>query len=230
MEIRDTSQQLLLRFHGRIPTVKSGLSKEKLYVAFAMLGDHAGRHQALQDGNYKVGIAAGQDYYFAEVWCNNFEAAYGVRPHIRDKYPKNIITDVGCKEAGLDLHRHFSFGTYDWNAKSSALKFLLERAKPHWVGYALNAFSEAEGHMAIDKSHGISRRIVIRSVNARGLRRVRPLFGRLGIQTKLYAYYESNYLIISKKENLEKFSAFKGVTSKRKRAKLREALDSYERL
>lgn len=30
VEIRDTSQQLLLRFHGRIPTVKSGLSKEKL--------------------------------------------------------------------------------------------------------------------------------------------------------------------------------------------------------
>lgn len=79
--------------------------------------------------------------------------------------------------------------------------------------------------MAIDKSHGINRRIVIRSVNLKGLKRMRPFFGRLGIQTKLYSYPESNYLIISEKENLEKFSAFIGFTSKRKRAKLREALD-----
>lgn len=138
MEIRDTSQQLLLRFHGRIPTVESGMSKEKVYVAFAVLGDHAGRHQALKNGNYKLGIAAGQDYYFAEVWCNNFEAAYGVWPHIRDKDSKNIITDVGCKEAWLDLRKHFSFGTYDWDVRNAAMKFLMERAKPHWVAHALN--------------------------------------------------------------------------------------------
>lgn len=133
-------------------------------MAFAMLGDHAGRHQAL-----------------------------------------------------------------DWNVGDSVMECLVDRSPISWVGFALNAFSEAEGWVGVDWSNGPSRRIFIRSVNWRGLVKIKSLFYRLRIETKLYSYPKTNCLIISRRDNLERFRAIVGFTSKRKQAKLKEILYSYKR-
>ncbi len=225
--IRQESEQLILRFHGKVPRVAPGLTKEKLYIAFAMLGDNASRNHAPTEHNYKVGIAAGGDREFAEVWCDNFEKAYGLHPKINEKIPNCIIAGMGCKQAWLDLHRYFSFGTYDWEIKHEAMNFLLTAAPIDSLGYALQAFCEAEGCMEIDKSHGINRRVVIKSINRSGLEKIQLLLERLNIKSKLYAYTSTNYLIVSQKSNLEKFGALIDFTSKRKRIKLKEALETY---
>lgn len=225
--IRQESEQLALHFHGRVPNVIPGLTKEKMYVAFAMLGDNAGRNHAPREHNYKLGIAAGGDREFAEAWCDNFENAYGLRPRINERNPRSLIADIGCKQVWLDLHEHFSFGTYDWDIKPSAMNFLLTEASTNSLGYALQAFSEAEGHIAIDKSNGVNRRVVMRSINRSGLEKIQQLFKCLDIKSKLYSYPSSNYLIVSRRPNLEKFGALIGFTSKRKQMKLKEALDSY---
>lgn len=225
--IRQESEQLIFQFHGKVPHVVPGLTREKLYIAFAMLGDNVSRNHAPKEHNYKLGIAAGGDREFAEVWCDNFEKAYRLRPKINGRNPKSLIAGIGCKQAWLDLHKHFSFGTYNWDIKPSAMNFLLTEAPVDSLGYALQAFCEAEGYMEIDKSHGINRRVVIKSINKFGLEKIQLLLEQLNIKPKLYSYPLTNYLIVSQKSNLEKFGALIGFTSKRKRMKLKEALESY---
>jgi hypothetical protein len=225
--IRQGPEQLALHFHGRVPNVVPGLTKEKLYVAFTMLGDNAGRNHALKEHNYKLGIAAGSDYHFAKVWCDNFEKTYGIRPRINERNPKSLIADIGCKQAWLDLHQYFSFGTYDWDIKPSAMRFLQAEASIDSLGYALQAFSEAEGYLRFANYNSWDRRIFIRSVNLRGLQRIARLFLRVGISPKLYHSKNSHVLVISKKKNIQKYLELVGFTSKRKQALLEKAINSY---
>ena len=196
--IRGDSEQLSLHFHGRVPNVVPALTREKLYVAFAMLGDNAGRNHAPKEHNYKLGIAAGCDREFADVWCDNFEQAFGLRPKVNERNPKCLIAIVGCKQAWLDLHKYFSFGTYNWDIKDSVMDFLLNEAPISSVGYALRAFTEAEGYPNFSHHHGCNRRIFIRSINLDGLKKILRLFVRLDICSKIYLGKNTPVLVISR--------------------------------
>lgn len=222
--VRSSSEALALHFHGRLPKVTPGLTREKLYVAFAMLGDNAGRNHAPKEHNYKLGIAAGSDREFADVWCDNFERAFGLRPKINERNPKCLIAGVGCKQAWLDLHEHFSFGTYDWHIKDGAMNFLLNEAPLSSVGYALQAFVEAEGYPSF---RSCSRRIFIRSINLPGLQKIQMLFARLDISSKIYLGKNTPVLIISRQKNMRRYLELVGFTSSRKQALLEKMVNSY---
>jgi len=228
--IRQDSEQLILRFHGKVPNVKPGLTREKLYVAFAMLGDNAGRNNAPREHNYKLGIATGSDREFAEVWCDNFEKAYGLRPRINERNLRSLIAGMGCKQAWLDLHKYFSFGTYDWDIKPDAMNFLLTEAPLDSLGYALQAFSEAEGHLSFVNYNGWDRRIFIRSVNLKGLQQIAKLFTRVNVYPKLYHGKNTHVLVVSIKRNLQRYLELVGFTSERKRALLERMVSSYKLL
>ncbi len=227
--IRQGSEVLSLHFHGRLPKVTPGLTRKKLYVAFAMLGDNAGRNHAPKEHNYKLGLSAGGDREFADVWCDNFERAFGLRPKVNERNPKCLIAGVGCKQAWLDLHRYFSFGTYNWDIKNSVMDFLLNAAPISSVGYALQAFTEAEGYPNFSNYNGWSRRIFIRSVNVDGLRKILKLFARLNICSKIYFGKNTPVLIISQKRNIQRCLELVGFTSKRKQALLEKMVNSYTR-
>ncbi|MFH1820860.1 MAG: hypothetical protein ABH852_00235 [Methanobacteriota archaeon] len=224
--IRGDSEALSLHFHGRIPNVVPSLTREKLYVAFAMLGDNASRNHAPKEHNYKVGLSAGGNREFAEVWCDNFERAFGLRPKINERNPKSLIAGIGCKQAWLDLHKYFSFGTYDWDIKDSVMDFLLNEAPISSVGYALQAFTEAEGHPNFS-NHGWDRRIFIRSVNVKGLQKILKLFAKLNICSKIYFGKNAPVLIISRKRNIQGYMELVGFTSKRKQTTLEKMVNSY---
>jgi hypothetical protein len=73
INIRSKSQQAFIEKYGRLPTIWDKLSKEKLYVIFALLGDNLRPSSQMKRHTYIIGIAAGKDRDFAEFWKEGLE-------------------------------------------------------------------------------------------------------------------------------------------------------------
>src|SRR2546429_8865716 len=95
--------------YGRSPEIRLRLSRSKLYIIEAMLGDGLRPTSQTERRTHILGIAAGKGLDFAENWISEFEREYSVRPALRIVGGNKIQTSISSLDIWKNLQRLPSF-------------------------------------------------------------------------------------------------------------------------
>lgn len=223
--IRDKSQQAFLQKNGRLPRIRRGLTKWKLYVIFSMLGDNLRPSSQAKRGTHIIGIAAGADASFAEHWVGNFQREYLVRPSVSTQGVHNIQAYISSLDIWRDLHRYACFGRYNWRLSAKTFRhFLSRKVDLETLGYGLRGFFDAEGSVKYQIKRA-ARQVSVASVNHEGLLQISMLLQRLGIGHSLYR----DSIAIFGRANLENFQRRVGFLIPRKNEALKSMISTFQR-
>jgi len=223
--IRSPSDQQTMRYHGRLPRIKEGLSEGKLKVIFAMLGDNIGN---IKSKGYGVGIIGSLE--FTEAFAESFEREYRLRPSIK-KVKNHKAFRVSLKNVKIfaDINKYAQFGANRWRLLDDYFSYIkkMDHLK---IGRAISYFWEAEGCPIIR-----NKTIVATSVNRSGLLQIQKTMNILQIKTSItgpnYAASSNGlYTIrVSGRDNIKAFSEKVNFVSQRKKNDVEKLLSSYKR-
>jgi hypothetical protein len=225
IQLRSISEQEAIRFHGRLPNVKDGLSYNKLALIFGIFGDNVGN---VNGKGFAIGIHAGRDLDFAQAFSKKFEKEYDIRPYIRESDGKFRV-EINNKNIFYDLRRYAIFGSHSWKLVDNAWK-IVRRMNKAKLGKCISFFWEAEG-CPIPKSKTIE----ATSVNLLGLKQIQKIMDKLKIKTTItgpnfVASPVGLYTIrISGRKNIELFKKLVNFISSRKKEGIKKLLKSYKR-
>jgi hypothetical protein len=160
------------------------ISKEKLYLLFARLGDNAGATRSGWKLGWKVGICAGiTENAFANKWATLFDVTYSRVPTVRshpDSALSSIHVTLKSKAIWLDMDKYAQFGKYNWIIRESLINYLLTDCPLEDLGYGLSGFLDADGYIGNQNQYC---RVELMSVNENGLNQLRQLLLRMEIKT-----------------------------------------------
>lgn len=152
------------------------------------------------------------------------ERVYGIKPSQSRDNALRICHAIVVR----DLLRYSPYTSHEWTVPRE-LFYEGKGVRAAWV----QAFFDGDAYFEMTWSRRGSwkRRITVTSVNERGLASVVKLLGTLGIESRVRGPHSDGLyrLVISRKENMEKFAATVNSLHPKKRRKLVRMLDSYIR-
>jgi hypothetical protein len=204
-------------------TIQEGISALKGYIICAIFGDNAGNTRTNKYRTHYVGICAGRDRDFAELFAECVEKEYGLELKIYRKSDNQWIARRSCKPIWKDLRRYAKFGKNEWQLTRKGMEEF-GKLPPRDLGFALSGFFDAEGT--------VSRSITADSVNRKGLELIRFFLDKLGIKSTIRGPYrrkpnESPIYVLyinTHKQNLIKFKELVNFNVIRKRAVLNKLI------
>lgn len=191
--------------------------------------------------SYVYSIAV-KDIDFIENVADCFKRIYGFKPNLNRQ--RNLFRIQTCKRQIEEFLRFLKKENYEQWIFSNNI-FNLEQ---DFLKSVLMAVSDAEGCVTNSTSNGniISRKITITNTSLALLRQIKLLLKLFEIQSYIYSHRQQNRivkirkntcqfkkaiftLIITGKENLEKFKNTIGFSIRRKQCKLKNILASYKK-
>ena len=226
------------------------ISKEKLYVLFAMLGDNVGSlkgkwidKKCKLHRNCSVGICMSDDEVmsFGKKFINDFQNVYNKIPVARkviDKRGPYIVWNITLKSVEIweDIRMYVELGKYDWKIKDDLMNYLLNECPLEDLGYGLSGIFDAESCVStLNKGYY---NVQLGMVNLQGLQQIQQLLTKLNIYSKLSngrkpipeknmkRYYN---LCISNQQNLIQFNKYIQFNIDKKKQRMNNILNQYQK-